>query len=86
MQFCSANRDPAAFDEPDRLDLGRSPNPHIAFGAGIHFCLGAPLARIELQVAFTTVLRRLPRLELVEPPTWKPGYVLRGLADLRVRA
>jgi cytochrome P450 len=86
MQFCSANRDPAAFDEPDRLDLGRSPNPHIAFGAGIHYCLGAPLARIELQVAFSTVLRRLPRLELVEPPTWKPGYVLRGLADLRVRA
>jgi cytochrome P450 len=86
LQFASANRDPAAFDDPDRLDLGRSPNPHIAFGAGIHFCLGAPLARLELQIAFATLLRRLPRLELVEQPRWKPGYVLRGLAALRVRS
>jgi unspecific monooxygenase len=85
LQFCSANRDPAVFDAPDRLDLARNPNPHIAFGAGIHYCLGAPLAKLELQIAFTTVLRRLPRLELVEPPTWKPGYVLRGLRALRVR-
>jgi cytochrome P450 len=52
----------------------------------VHFCLGAPLARIELQTSFGTVLRRMPGLELVEAPTWRPGYVIRGLEALRVRA
>jgi cytochrome P450 len=85
LQFASANRDPAAFAAPDELDLGRTPNPHVSFGAGIHYCLGAPLARLELQVAFTTLLRRAPRIRLVETPTWKPTYVLRGLRSLRVR-
>ncbi len=86
LLFASANRDPAAFDRPDELVLDREPNPHLTFGAGIHFCLGAPLGRQELQVSFGTILERLPRLELVEEPRWKPGYVLRGLAELRVRA
>ncbi len=86
LLFASANRDPAAFDRPDELDLARDPNPHLTFGAGIHFCLGAPLGRQELQVSFGTILERLPNLELVEEPRWKPGYVLRGLAELRVRA
>lgn len=85
LQFASANRDAAAFAAPDTLDLGRDPNPHVSFGAGIHYCLGAPLARMELQIAFTTLLRRRPAIELVEAPTWKPTYVLRGLETLRVR-
>jgi unspecific monooxygenase len=86
LLFGSANRDPDAFDRPDELDLAREPNPHLTFGAGIHFCLGAPLGRQELQISFGTVLERLPNLELVREPAWKPGYVIRGLAELRVRA
>lgn len=86
LLFASANRDPAAFGRPDELVLDRAPNPHLTFGAGIHFCLGAPLGRQELQVSFGTILERLPHLELVEEPRWKPGFVLRGLAELRVRA
>jgi cytochrome P450 len=85
MLFGSANRDGAAFERVDELDLGRSPNPFLAFGAGIHYCLGAPLARLELGIAFETLLRRAPRLELVATPTWKPTFVLRGLRELRVR-
>ena len=86
LVFGSANRDPEVFSDADALDVGRDPNPHLSFGAGVHFCLGAALARIELQTSFGTVLRRLPRLELVEEPTWRPGYVIRGLEALRVRA
>ena len=86
LVFGSANRDPSAFDHPDELRLGRDPNPHLTFGAGTHFCLGAPLARLELQTSFATVLRRLPNLELVDEPRWKPGYIIRGLESLRVRA
>ena len=86
LLFGSANRDPEVFEEADALDVGRDPNPHVSFGAGVHFCLGAPLARLELQTSFETVLRRLPRLELVEEPTWRPGYVIRGLQALQVRA
>ena len=85
LLFGSANRDPAAFDRADELDLGRHPNPYISFGAGIHYCLGAPLAKLELGIAFGTLLRRVPRLELVEAPAWKGTFVLRGLEALRVR-
>ncbi len=74
------------FDRPDELRLDREPNPHLTFGAGVHFCLGAPLARLELQTSFATVLRRLPDLELVEEPQWKPGYIIKGLSSLRLRA
>ena len=81
----SANRDPEVFDRPDELVLARDPNPHLTFGAGIHFCLGAPLGRQELQVSFGTILDRLPDIELVEEPTWRSSYVIRGLAELRVR-
>jgi cytochrome P450 len=85
LLFGSANRDPAAFDRPDELDLAREPNPHLTFGAGIHFCLGAPLGRQELQVSFSTLMDRFPNLELVEEPTWKANYVIRGLEGLLVR-
>lgn len=84
LLFGSANRDPAVFADPDRLDLGRDPNPHISFGAGIHFCLGAPLARIELIESFGAMLRAAPRMELAAEPTWKPGYIIRGLKALHV--
>jgi cytochrome P450 len=85
LLFGSANRDPAAFERPDELDLARDPNAYLSFGAGIHYCLGAPLAKLELGIAFETLLRRLPNLELVEPPRWKPTFVLRGLRALRVQ-
>ena len=85
LLFGSANRDPAAFTDPDALDLARHPNAYLSFGAGIHYCLGAPLAKLELAIAFGTILRRVPRLALVEPPRWKPTFVLRGLEALRVR-
>jgi cytochrome P450 len=81
----SANRDPRQFPDPDRLDLRRKPNRHLAFGFGIHFCLGAPLARLEAQLAFDTVLRRFEGLGLaVEEPSWKPTLFLRGLESLRL--
>jgi len=81
----SANRDPSVFADPSAPDVGRDPNPHLGFGAGIHFCLGAPLARLELMVSVPTLLRRLPRMELAEEPAHQPNFVIRGLRSLRVR-
>ena len=86
LLFGSANRDPSVFDRPDELDLSREPNPHLSFGAGIHFCLGAPLGRQELQISFATLMDRFPNLELADEPRWKPNYVIRGLEGLRVHA
>jgi cytochrome P450 len=86
LLFDSANHDPSVFDEPDVLRLDRKPNPHLTFGAGIHFCLGAPLGRMELQISFRALLERFPELELVEEPRFKPNYIIRGLEGLRVRA
>jgi len=85
LLFGSANRDPAMFEAPDELRLDRDPNPHLTFGAGIHFCLGAPLGRLELQTSFRALLTRFPHIEAVEEPRWKPGYVIRGFEGLRVR-
>jgi cytochrome P450 len=83
--FGSANRDPSVFDRPDELDLTREPNPHVTFGAGIHYCLGAPLGKLELETSFRTLLGRAPHMELVREPSWKPNYILRGLRELVVR-
>jgi unspecific monooxygenase len=85
LLFDSANHDPSVFDRPEELRLDRKPNPHLTFGAGIHFCLGAPLGRMELQLSFRALLERFPELELVEEPRFKPNYVIRGLEGLRVR-
>jgi cytochrome P450 PksS len=83
----SANRDETQFDGPDRLDLGRERNRHLAFGQGIHYCLGAPLARLEGQIALRRLLERMPRLRLATPESalrWRKGLNLRGLETLPV--
>ncbi len=85
--LASANRDEQQFEHADRLDLGREPNPHVAFGQGVHYCLGAPLARLEGQIAISTLVRRMPDLKLAIPPhglRWRRGLVLRGLDALPV--
>lgn len=84
LLFGSANRDPAAFSDPDTLDLARADNPHISFSAGIHYCVGAPLARIELAAALGALLRRAPRLRLAAAPRRRPTFVMRGFAELLV--
>lgn len=81
----AANRDPGVFPDPDHLDVARADNRHLAFGGGIHFCLGASLARLEAQIAFGALLRRLPRLAFATAtPEWRPASVLRGLTALPV--
>ena len=84
LLFGSANRDPARFPDPDRLDISRTGNAHLSFGAGVHFCLGAPLARLELVSSFAAVLARAPDLAPAAEPEWGPGYVIRGLRSLPV--
>lgn len=83
----SANRDAERFNDPDVLDLTRRENHHLAFGHGIHFCLGAPLARLEVQIAITTLLHRMPGLRLEAGTTvreWRLGPLMRALASLPV--
>ena len=81
----AANRDPAQFPEPDALDVARSPNRHLAFGRGIHFCLGAPLARLEGDIAFGALLDRFPELRVAEGGTARSGtLVLRGMGKLEL--
>jgi cytochrome P450 len=85
--LAEANRDATRFADGDDFDLGREQNPHLGFGHGIHYCLGAPLARLEAQIAFTGLLDRFPRMRLdgpVDELRWRPGMLLRGLFHLPV--
>jgi cytochrome P450 len=84
MLFGSANRDGARFPEPDRFDAGRGDTGHVGFGGGIHFCVGAPLARLELEVSLEMLTSRFPGLALVEEPAYHPTFVIRGLTGLLV--
>ena len=81
----SANRDGDVFDSPSELDLGREKNPHVSLGGGIHYCLGAPLARLELSIAFSVLIERLPQMELVEEPKYCNSFHFHGLESLIVR-
>jgi hypothetical protein len=85
MIVAAANRDPAQFKDPEKFDITREPNDHVAFGEGIHFCIGAALARMEATVAFEAMLARFPRIRLKQPafkPVYKGSYFLRGLESL----
>jgi cytochrome P450 len=85
--LAAADHDPERFSDPDELDITRTDNRHLAFGKGIHHCVGAPLARMEGQIAISTLLRRMPNLRLNEPAeslSWRPGMILRGLRGLPV--
>lgn len=83
----AANRDPEQFADADRFDVGRKPNTHLTFGHGIHFCLGAPLARLEAQIALLRLIERFPGIAMVntEPLEWRDSLILRGLKSLPVR-
>ncbi|MGW6566345.1 cytochrome P450 family protein [Streptomyces sp. NPDC054975] len=88
VSFAAAGRDATRFPEPDRFDIRREPRGHLAFGHGLHYCLGAPLARLEGAIAIRTLLERFPRLELdpdAAPWEWMPGLLIRGVRRLPVR-
>jgi cytochrome P450 len=88
VSLLSADRDPDRFPSPGEFDLSRPENQHLAFGYGIHYCLGAPLARLEAQIAFTDLLAAFPDMRLAVPPAevaWRPGTLIRGVVSLPVR-
>jgi cytochrome P450 len=88
VALSSANRDPSRFGDPDRLDLGRDSSGHLAFGHGIHYCLGAPLARLEAEIAFSHLLARFGSMRLAVPAgslRWRPSTLIHGLESLPVR-
>ena len=78
----SANRDPTVFDTPDKLNIARSPNRHVTFGYGAHFCLGAPLARMEAGIALPALHKRYPKMSMAVEPQWADGFTLRGPSTL----
>ena len=80
----SANRDESVFQNPTEMDLTRDPNPQIGFGAGIHFCIGAPLARMEMTTSLPALMKKYPHLQLVSEPIRRPGFVLRGYEKVLV--
>ncbi|MGB8942045.1 MAG: cytochrome P450 [Streptomyces sp.] len=85
--LAAADRDPARFDEPSTLDLSRTDNPHLGYGHGIHYCVGAPLARLEGRIALATLLKRLPDIQLAVTPDelrWRGGLIMRGLRTLPI--
>src|SRR5688572_23163994 len=84
LLIAAANRDPSRWPEPDRFDPARPALPHVAFGAGIHFCIGAPLARLELQVALPILFKRLPRLRIAAPPRYRNAWHFHGLEALEL--
>ncbi len=84
LLYGAANRDPARFDRPDAFDIARHPNRHLAFGGGAHFCLGNHLARLDMEVIFSTLLRRFAKIELIQAPSYKSGLSVRGPRSLRV--
>ncbi|MEV6276062.1 cytochrome P450 [Nocardia sp. NPDC051832] len=88
VALAAANRDPARFDDPSHLDINANAAGHLAFGHGIHFCVGAPLARLEAEIAFSSLLRRFPALDFADQaytPEWQHSILFRGLSDLPVR-
>ena len=85
LSFAAANRDPARFADPDRFDAGRAPAEHLAFGSGIHFCLGAHLARLEARIVLERLLERVARIELTGVPVWRRNPSLRGIDALPLR-
>ena len=85
MWYPSANRDEEVFEDPDRFDITRDPNPHLAFGIGEHFCIGAHLARMELQEIFREVVTRLPDMEPTEPPKRLRSNFINGCKQMRVK-
>ena len=85
MFYSSANRDEAVFENPDDFDITRDPNPHLAFGVGEHFCLGASLARMQLRCIFREIVARLPDIRLEEKPRRMRGNFIDGIKEMRVR-
>lgn len=89
MVVGSANHDETQFPDPETFDITHEPNKHLAFGQGLHFCIGAPFARMEGQIALMTLFRRFPNLRLVQPPEslgWRKSLIVRGLEELPVIA